>query len=219
MNVYDFDGTIYDGDSSLDFFLFCLKKGKVGIICLLKILFSTPLYLIKVISTKKYKQIFFSFLKKLKNPDELIEVFWVQHVYKINNEMDAILRNRINNIIITASPEFLVSPIAIKYNCKIIGTRMNVRTGIITGNNCSGDEKIKRLNQNYSDVKIFEFYTDSLKDKPLAKLAKESYMVVNKKIVLWNEKILKFKKRKNNILIIVLLFFIVCFSFLLLQVF
>ena len=29
MNVYDFDGTIYDGDSSVDFFRFCLKKYKI----------------------------------------------------------------------------------------------------------------------------------------------------------------------------------------------
>lgn len=26
MNVYDFDGTIYDGDSSVDFFLYALKR-------------------------------------------------------------------------------------------------------------------------------------------------------------------------------------------------
>ena len=26
--LYDFDGTIYDGDSSVDFFKFCLKKDK-----------------------------------------------------------------------------------------------------------------------------------------------------------------------------------------------
>ena len=28
MNVYDFDDTIYNGDSSLDFVLFCFKKNK-----------------------------------------------------------------------------------------------------------------------------------------------------------------------------------------------
>ncbi len=26
MNVYDFDGTIYSGDSTIDFYLFCLRK-------------------------------------------------------------------------------------------------------------------------------------------------------------------------------------------------
>ena len=33
--VYDFDGTIYDGDSSIDFFLFCLKKN-------IKVIFYLP---------------------------------------------------------------------------------------------------------------------------------------------------------------------------------
>ena len=28
MNIYDFDGTIYDGDSSIDFFKYSLKKHK-----------------------------------------------------------------------------------------------------------------------------------------------------------------------------------------------
>ena len=28
MNAYDFDKTIYDGDSTADFYIFCLKKHK-----------------------------------------------------------------------------------------------------------------------------------------------------------------------------------------------
>ena len=28
IDVYDFDGTIYDGDSSIDFFLYAIKKKK-----------------------------------------------------------------------------------------------------------------------------------------------------------------------------------------------
>lgn len=27
--AYDFDGTIYDGDSSIDFYKFCIKKKRV----------------------------------------------------------------------------------------------------------------------------------------------------------------------------------------------
>ena len=26
LNVFDFDNTIYDGDSSIDFYIFCLKR-------------------------------------------------------------------------------------------------------------------------------------------------------------------------------------------------
>ena len=31
MNVYDFDKTIYDGDSTLDFYLFSLKKNQFNL--------------------------------------------------------------------------------------------------------------------------------------------------------------------------------------------
>lgn len=31
MNVYDFDGTVYRGDSTVDFWLFCLRK-KLGLV-------------------------------------------------------------------------------------------------------------------------------------------------------------------------------------------
>ena len=28
MNVYDFDGTIYNGDSTIDFYLYCIKHAE-----------------------------------------------------------------------------------------------------------------------------------------------------------------------------------------------
>ena len=48
MNVYDFDNTIYDGDSSIDFYLFCLKKNKKVIYLLPKQFLAFTLYKIKV---------------------------------------------------------------------------------------------------------------------------------------------------------------------------
>ena len=62
MDVYDFDGTIYDGDSSIDFYLFCLKK----YIKLLRyipgqVLYSI-LYKFKIKTKEEFKQKYFSFL-------------------------------------------------------------------------------------------------------------------------------------------------------------
>ena len=31
IDVYDFDGTIYDGDSTVDFVRFCLRRHPVGL--------------------------------------------------------------------------------------------------------------------------------------------------------------------------------------------
>ena len=42
MNVYDFDNTIYDGESAVDFFMFCLGKD----IKLIKLL---PLLVVKMV--------------------------------------------------------------------------------------------------------------------------------------------------------------------------
>ena len=66
-DVYDFDGTIYDGDSSIDFFLYALKKNKKLWKYLPKILYVTVLYILKMVSTKKYKEVVFAFIKDIPN--------------------------------------------------------------------------------------------------------------------------------------------------------
>ena len=52
INVYDFDDTIYNGDSSFHFFLYAIKKFKVSILNLLKIFFNALLYLLKLKTTE-----------------------------------------------------------------------------------------------------------------------------------------------------------------------
>ena len=64
MNVYDFDGTIYDGDSSIDFYLFCIKrKPSILFKSIIKQLSGAVLYTFKLITKKRYKEKYFSFLK------------------------------------------------------------------------------------------------------------------------------------------------------------
>ena len=83
INVYDFDKTIYDGDSSVDFYLFCLRK-KPSIILLLPImLFTYILYILGLKDKKCLKECFFSFLRKIDNIDEYIEEFWKKNTKKI----------------------------------------------------------------------------------------------------------------------------------------
>lgn len=61
MKAYDFDGTLYRGDSSIDFYLFCLKNNP-------RILKYLPLTIIQFLlyrfgrcSKKEFKQCFFVF--------------------------------------------------------------------------------------------------------------------------------------------------------------
>ena len=90
-------------------------------------------------------------------------------------------------IVISASPEFLL-----KEKCKELGidyciaTIVDIKTGKFISKNCKGPEKVNRLNEFIKDYKIENFYSDSLTDKYLAKLAKNSYLIKNGKIKLSN---------------------------------
>ena len=63
MNVYDFDKTIYDGDSTVDFYIYCLKKFPQIIILLPMQLIAIIKYKMKVINKTKMKEEIYGYLK------------------------------------------------------------------------------------------------------------------------------------------------------------
>ena len=65
VNLYDFDKTIYDGDSSIDFFMFCLRKKIVILKYLPKQILYIFLYKIKRKNKTEMKEVLFSYLKDL----------------------------------------------------------------------------------------------------------------------------------------------------------
>ena len=75
MNVYDFDGTIYNGDSTVDFYLFALKRKPSLIRYLPKQLWGFVLYGLKRINKTQLKEYFFSFLPAI-DAETLVEAFW-----------------------------------------------------------------------------------------------------------------------------------------------
>ena len=114
MNIYDFDKTIYDGDSSVDFFKHCLKKNKKCLLILPKFFIYIFLYLIKVVNKEKLKSAYFSFIKYFDNVNDQVYEFWEKNDYKIKKFF--IKKVRKGDIIVSASPEFLLKPISKKYN-------------------------------------------------------------------------------------------------------
>ena len=85
MNVFDFDGTIYDGDSSVDFWLFCLSK-EPALIRYFPCQFSGVfLYKAGKISKEKFKSRYFSFFEGLSDIDFYVKEFWNKQESKIKN--------------------------------------------------------------------------------------------------------------------------------------
>lgn len=185
MNVYDFDKTIYKKDSSIELYKYVIRqKPKVFFKCIFKQLGAVALFYVGKISKEEYKEKFFSFLKYVSIEDMLSDF--------VSKELQYIsewyLKQRKNDdVIISASPEFLVMAFAQKLGIKsVIASNVDYHTGKFNGKNCYGKEKVERFCQIYSLDDIEEFYSDSLSDLPMASIAIKSYKVKGEKIMLWN---------------------------------
>lgn len=179
MKGYDFDKTIYDGDSSTDFFIYCIFHRPYLLLLLPYFLIVLALYGIKIVSKKQVKQLLFCFVPWHKNIDKIVNKFWQKHANKIFDWYS--LQKKSDDIIISASLDFLLRPImqvlAIE---NWISTKFDVETGKIIGENCYGEEKLNRFKNEYLDAKLDAFYSDSMSDIPMMKIATEAYLVKNK---------------------------------------
>lgn len=183
LNVYDFDKTIYQKDCSIEFWKFCLNKKKLLIFILPYQGLMFFLNKLGLISIEKCKEDFFYFLKLLKRNEieNLVLKFWEKEIKNLNKELkEIILKSELENICISASPEFLLKIPCEKLKINlIIGTKYNMDTYKIEGKNCKGKEKIERLNLEKDKYIIENFYSDSLSDIPLFKIAKNKFILKN----------------------------------------
>lgn len=181
VNLYDFDNTIYKGDSSTDFFFYALMKYPKVFKYIPRIVKSAILYKLKIIKKTKMKENIFSFLEVIPDVDSLVKKFWDTHTCYIK---DFYLTKKHNkDIIISASPEFLLKPITDKLEVMdLIASDVDKKTGKFNGLNCYGKEKVKRLNKKYKDLTVIESYSDSLSDTPILELAEKAYIVKGNKL-------------------------------------
>lgn len=182
VNVYDFDKTIYNGDSSLDFYIFCLKEKKRLIFLLPKQILGIVFYKLKIYSKEEMKSDFFCFLKYI-NSEELVRSFWDKNSNKIFEWY--LKQKKESDLIISASPEFLLRPICKKLNVNLIASIVNSTNGKFIELNCYGKEKVKRLNKIYPGIQIDKFYSDSRSDKYIADISLNAFLVKKTKIKSW----------------------------------
>ena len=186
MNVYDFDGTIYRNDSTRDFYYYLLRNHTKVIRYLPKFILDVIKYKLDVVTKTKMKETFYRFLNSFGDGeiDRLVLDFWDKHRYKI---YDWYLSQKTDeDVIISASPRYILEPICKELNVHLICSEVDVRTGDYYGLNCYGEEKVRRFYEIYKDETIDNFYSDSKSDEPLAKIAKVAYLVKRGgKIIKW----------------------------------
>lgn len=186
MNIYDFDKTIYKNDSTTDFYFFCLKKYPQIIKWLPYQAFAFFLYIIGVYTKTRFKECFYRFFASIPDIESDVISFWDKNQDKIKSWYKS--NHRDNDIVISASPHFLLKPICDRLNIStLIASKVDPKSGKYDGENCWGEEKVNRLKSELGTVRAEKFYSDSLSDTPLATLARESYIVSGDTLTAWSE--------------------------------
>ena len=185
MNVYDFDDTIFVPDCSFCFLRFCMRHYPRAVFKMLPgALWQFVLYLRE---GKKdagpLKESLFSFLNRLDNVERIVQEFWEENFDRI--EPWYLNQKRDDDLIISASPDFLLRPAAEKLGVSLLATPMNPYTGKILGKNCHDREKVRRCLEHYDASSVEDFYSDSLSDTPMAKLARRAFLVKDHQLLPW----------------------------------
>lgn len=183
MNVYDFDNTIYDGESVVDFYLFVLKRNPELITVFPKMIYMLIRYKMCLITEEELYVQAERYLKFIFNKIDiksLVPEFWDKKQKKIKkfylNSMKP------DDVVLSASAHFLISEICDRLGIKsVIASEFDCKTGKIT-QLCFRKNKVKIFENKFPGVKIDNFYTDSMNDKPMFKLANKVYIVKGNKV-------------------------------------
>lgn len=181
MNVFDFDNTILKGDSTFLFCAWALRRKECR-----RLLPGELANLFAYLAGKKdfisFKSGLFAFMRVL--PDDAVERFWDKNIGRIKSFYFSIMRE--DDVIITASPQFLVAEAVRRLGpMRVIGTDMDRHTGEIRGLNCKREEKINRFHAVYPGAVPDAFYSDSMSDEPMARISRTAFMVKGEMVGLW----------------------------------
>jgi len=183
MNVYDFDNTIYDGDSTLDFYFYCIRVHPKVIRYIPRQLFSGIRFKLGAIDKTCFKEEFYQFFSCLDDIDLDVIQFWNKNERKIKrwylNAQDK------DDLVISASPSFLLMEICKRIKVQnLIASKVDKHTGKYTGKNCYGQEKVNRYRKKY-DIKIEAFFSDSKSDLPMASISEKAFLIKKDRIEEW----------------------------------
>ena len=192
MKVFDFDNTLYDGESLVDFFEFLcdkkdeLRKYKKLVRIMLKLyeMNMLPMSLLRKELNKHKNDVSFS----TSNIDKYVNEFWDKNRHKLNKDLIKLINK--DDLIITASLDVLLNPIRKELKTKhIISSIANIEKKDIDFI-CYKENKVLKYKELYKKELIDVLYTDSYADKPL--------MDISKKVILIDKKTKEMKVIKGE---------------------
>jgi len=186
--VFDFDGTLFQGDATKDFCWFYYRKMPLKSYYFLVQVAYWFINQLGLISTTKFKSKFIAFLNNndAKQIEDLLTLFWEQKRAFVRehllNEITELKKNGVHIVVVSASPELFIKDFCLTLGIDVvIGTQLMVKNNKYSLlKNCRGKEKLVRLKQAIPGFEIVSAYSDNNDDTTLLKLAKNGYWVDKK---------------------------------------
>lgn len=185
MNVYDFDNTIYDGETVIDFFFFCMKRSPSMLRFVPAVLSTWAKYKLCIVTMAELEtqaeKYLGRFLVKAGDLSSAVTEFWDTHQHKIKSFYAQMQRE--DDVIISGSCDFLLDEICRRIGIKnYICSSLDLKTGKIR-RICYREKKPELFRARYPDAEIENFYSDSQNDLPMMRLAQNAYIVKGEKFI------------------------------------
>ena len=179
MNVFDFDNTLYRGESSIDFAVFLIGKNKKIIAWLPVIFFNLVRYRLCLISRKKMTKLLDDFcgsiMGKKEDIPDLVRCFWESHAQRLNPEILRLVSPE--DVIITAGPDLLLDGIKEKLpTSRMICSEFDPDQRRFVYLNFK-ENKVRRFRELFGSAMVDRLYTDSFNDRALMEISREVFLV------------------------------------------
>ncbi len=185
---FDIDKTLIYGDSLFSLLKYGIKKRPVYIFLYPAIAFYAILYILKIVPITRLKEIVYTPLKDFKKED--YEIFFEKYIWgkRIENTVNELTRLKSEGyyiLMVTASAQCYMRLWQEKgFADSVLGTLTEKGSNKIIGKNCSGKEKVERINAFFKenglsyDYESSVGFSDSDKDKPMLSLCKRKVRVL-----------------------------------------
>ena len=184
VNVYDFDNTIYDGETLVDFILYYIKTDKKIWKYVPKLIIIAIKDALHLFTVEQAIEAYASFLEgyyvNLGDTTQNVIKFWDKNEKKIKPWYAKVQKE--SDIIVSGSTDFILDEIMKRMGIKhYIGSSIDKETGKFI-RLCFLENKVKAFREIYPDKHIENFYTDSMNDKAMMDIADNVYLVKKNKI-------------------------------------
>lgn len=179
IDVYDFDHTLYDGDTIADLWLFAVGRHPSLLRFLPRQLWALLMAALGIWDGGKAKGVFQCYFAGI-HLEEEVAAFW--QAEKTRRKLCSFLAEQpsdLPRVVASASARLVLLPVAELLTVDaIIGTEIDPATGMLIGENCRGEAKVRAIAKHFPGFTMRAMYTDDVKaDGPLLKLAEERYLV------------------------------------------